>query len=157
MLPKSLTLVSIIAFSLTACGSSSEEPTEQIIVNKPGQTTAVVNNEETPSSDLTTDDLVTRGKSAFAVCAACHKIGKDEASTVGPNLYGVVGRAAGSVDGFDYSDAIKASDITWNEAELDAFIANPAAKIAGTYMSAGAVRDDEKRKTIIAYLASLSE
>ncbi len=75
----------------------------------------------------------------------------------GPNLYGVVGRAAGALDDFAYSEALVSSGITWTEGELDAFLTNPTGKVAGTSMVAGAVSNDENRAAIIAYLSSLSE
>jgi len=67
----------------------------------------------------------------------------------------VVGRPAGSVARFGYSEAMAKSGITWTEAELEAFLANPAAKIPGTAMAAGQVGDAQRRAAIIAYLASL--
>ena len=57
------------------------------------------------------------GKAAFAACAACHSVQPGGASGIGPNLHGVVGRAAGTAPGFAYSDAMKTSGITWSEAE----------------------------------------
>ena len=75
----------------------------------------------------------------------------------GPNLHGVVGRADGALDDYAYSDALLASGLTWTQDELDAFLANPTAKVAGTTMVAGAVSDPESRAAIIAYLGSLSE
>ena len=78
-----------------------------------------------------------------------------DASGVGPSLHGVVGRAAGSLTGFSYSEAMAKSGLTWTESELDAFIANPAGKVPGTEMVAGQVADAQRRAAIIAYLASL--
>jgi cytochrome c len=92
------------------------------------------------------------GKDAFASCAACHNLTKGAAAKLGPNLYGVIGRKAGGGDGYSYSNAIKASGITWTEADLDAFIASPTTKIPGTKMGAGAVQDAAKRAAIIAYI-----
>ena len=71
------------------------------------------------------------GEKAFAPCKACHAFGKNGA---GPDLQGVVGRQAGSHEGFSYSDAPKHSGITWAEASLQAWIAAPNKKVPGTNM-----------------------
>ncbi|MGC6401385.1 c-type cytochrome [Sphingomonas sp. FW199] len=91
------------------------------------------------------------GQTAFAQCRACHTVNKGGANGVGPNLNGVVGRKAASVAGFNYSPALKKSGITWTEAKLDAYLANPAATVPGTKMVIR-VNDANKRAAIIAYL-----
>ena len=65
------------------------------------------------------------GEKVFAVCKACHQIGENAKNLVGPNLNGVIGRAAGTVAGFNYSDANKKSGITWDEATFKEYIAGP--------------------------------
>ena len=74
---------------------------------------------------------------------------------VGPALNGLFGRVAGTVEGYNYSPANKNSGITWTEAELDAFLANPSGKVPGTAMAAGQVADTDRRAAVLAYLASL--
>jgi cytochrome c len=147
-------LVSAAALSLAACSSEPQEPVEQIIVREAGAAELAV----TPagaSTDLA--GLAASGKAAFAACAACHSVQPDGASGVGPNLYGVVGRAAGSLGGYAYSDALANWGLTWDEAALDGYIANPSAAVPGTNMVAGAEADVGRREAIIAYLASLAE
>src|SRR5262249_11591442 len=63
------------------------------------------------------------GEHAFAKCAVCHA--KDKKNGIGPSLFGVVGRHAGSIPGFGYSQAMKNSNIVWDEKSLDAFIMAP--------------------------------
>ena len=148
-----LALPLVAAVTLAGCGGSGEQPPEeQIVVREPGEAAPAP-----AESAGSATDLVAAGKQAFAVCSACHAVTADAAPGIGPALYGVVGRAAGSFKGFDYSDALAGSGITWTDAELDAFIANPQGRMPGTSMSAGAVSDAGQRAAIIAYLGSLSE
>ena len=143
----------LASLGLSACSSESPEPVEQIVVREPGAAEPAV------AEALADDgiDLVAAGKAAFAACVACHTAEAGQASGVGPNLNGVVGRTAGASEGFGYSDAMTSSGLTWDASELDAFLTNPAAKVPGTTMSAGTVGDAEKRAAIVAYLSSLSE
>lgn len=146
------------ALVLTACSSDPvPEPVEQIVVREPGappvQPVAAT---QAVSSDDSEAALIAAGKSAYAICSGCHVVDADAASTAGPNLYAVLGRAAGVREDFTYSEALKSSGITWSEAELDAYIADPAGKLPGTTMVAGAVQDAEQRAAIITYLKSLS-
>lgn len=138
-----------LALALAACGSKAEDPVEQIVVRQPGSAVPA------PAAAPAAGDLVTTGKAAFAACTACHSAEPGGASDIGPNLHGIVGRAAGSITGFAYSEAMKKSGITWTEGELDAFLANPSGKVPGTSMAAGQVGDAQRRAAIIAYLASL--
>ena len=89
------------------------------------------------------------GEKAFAVCKSCHAFGK---SGVGPNLTGVVGRKAGTLEGYTYSTALKGSGITWDEANLHEWLKNPKAKVAGTKMIFAGWSDDKKINDTIAYL-----
>ncbi len=105
-----------------------------------------------PTAALAQD--VKKGKKAFRPCLACHAVGEDAKNKVGPQLNGILGRKAGSVEGFAYSDAIKNSGITWDEANLDEYIANPKKKIPGNKMVYIGLKKEKKRKDLIAYLAS---
>jgi cytochrome c len=96
------------------------------------------------------------GEKAFAVCRACHKVGEGAKNGVGPTLNGVVGRAAGSVEGYKYSDAMKNAGVTWDEANLAEYLKNPKQKIAGNKMVFPGVKDDTKLADIIAYLAQFN-
>ncbi|WP_347093018.1 c-type cytochrome [Sphingomonas parapaucimobilis] len=91
------------------------------------------------------------GAQAFAACRACHTLNKGGRNGVGPNLNGVIGRQAGSVAGFNYSPAMKASGLKWDDKTLNEFIAAPMKKVPGTRMPIG-VADPAKRAALIAYL-----
>jgi cytochrome c len=93
--------------------------------------------------------LVRQGEQVYARCQACHAIGYDR---TGPRHCGLFGRRAGSVPGFDYSDAMKRSGIVWDARTLDRFLANPAATVPGTSMGYAGVRDPADRRALIAYL-----
>ncbi|MFA6219424.1 MAG: c-type cytochrome [Erythrobacter sp.] len=149
-----LALALTFAFALAACGSDPEPPTEQITVSEPGAAQTAPAAATAP--EVAATDPVAAGKAAFAVCTACHSAEPGAAAGIGPNLAGVVGRKAGTLEGFAYSEAMKASAITWNEAELDTYLTLPAARVPGTKMTFAGVSDPAKRAAIIAYLASIT-
>lgn len=86
-------------------------------------------------------------------CRTCHTV-KESDNRLGPNLYNIVGRKAGTVEGFAYSPSLRDAGFVWDEEKLDAFIANPEATVPGNNMKPYAgMTDAEERKKIIAYLA----
>jgi cytochrome c len=97
------------------------------------------------------------GERAFVVCRACHQIGPTAKNFVGPVLNGVVGRKAGTYPGYNYSPANKDSGLTWDEATLEKYLANPQAVVPHTKMIFPGVKDPQKVKDIIAYLQQYDE
>ncbi|WP_223009146.1 c-type cytochrome [Paenacidovorax monticola] len=89
------------------------------------------------------------GEQVYARCLACHALAYDR---VGPRHCGLLGRRAGSVPGFAYSQAMKDSRITWDEAMLDRFLAQPLKTVPGTTMTYDGVPDPQDRADLIAYL-----
>jgi cytochrome c len=92
------------------------------------------------------------GEKVFAQCRACHQIGPTAKNAVGPHLNGLFGRAAGSVEGYNYSPANKNSGITWDEAVFKEYIKDPKAKIPGTKMVYAGLKDEKRIDDLIAYL-----
>jgi len=92
------------------------------------------------------------GEKVFVVCKACHQIGENAKSAIGPALNGVIGRRAGSVAGYSYSDANKDSGITWDEATFREYIRDPKAKVPGTKMIYPGLKDEQKTNDLVAFL-----
>ena len=93
------------------------------------------------------------GAKIYARCEACHALAYDR---TGPRHCGLIGRKAGSVPGFDYSDAMKRSGIVWNAQTLDRFLADPAKTVPGTTMGYAGVKDPKERADLIAFLQQQS-
>lgn len=88
-------------------------------------------------------------------CSVCHSINPGE-NIVGPSLAGVVGRKAGQVDGYDYSEANRKSGLTWDVATLDTYLASPRGLVPGTKMSFPGLKDPADRAAVITYLRNHS-
>jgi cytochrome c len=97
----------------------------------------------------------TKGAAVFRQCLTCH-VREAGVNKVGPSLHNIVGRTAGQVPGFRYSEANKNSGIVWTEQELYVYLENPKAKIPGTIMAFVGIKDSQKRADLIAYLKSPS-
>jgi len=92
------------------------------------------------------------GEKIFTRCRPCHQIGEGAKNLVGPELNGIVGRKAGSAEGYNYSDANKNSGITWDEATLKEYLKNPKAKIPGTKMIFAGLPKQEDIDNLVAFL-----
>jgi cytochrome c len=100
---------------------------------------------------------VNEGKTFFNdVCGACHT-NKPQQNRIGPSLFGVIGRHAGSAPGFDYSTAMKSAAVTWNAETLDRYLADPKSVVPGNKMPYAGVKNDERRRNLIAYLSTLTQ
>ena len=94
------------------------------------------------------------GKVDFKKCALCHT---DEAgkNKIGPSLFGVVGRKSGSLENYNYSEAMKKFDHTWDAETLNTYLADPRAVVPGTKMIFPGIKDEKERQDVIAYLETL--
>jgi len=96
---------------------------------------------------------IANGEAKFALCQTCHTLPQGGANMTGPNLWGVVGTKAGEGhDDFKFSDALKASNITWTPDKIDTWITKPADMVPGTKMSFAGMKDAKDRTDVIAYL-----
>jgi cytochrome c len=105
----------------------------------------------TPMTPALAQDA-TAGEKVYVPCKACHQIGETAKNGVGPVLNGVIGRKAGTVEGYNYSPANKNSGLTWDEATFRDYIKDPKAKVPGTKMIFAGVKDDQKITDLIAFL-----
>jgi cytochrome c len=96
------------------------------------------------------------GKKVFTKCAPCHAIGPGAKNKVGPELNGILDRAAASVEGFAYSDALKKSGLKWDDANLHKWLESPKALVPGTKMVFPGVKDETERDDLIAYIESFN-
>ncbi|MDG1418187.1 MAG: cytochrome c family protein [Maricaulis sp.] len=99
------------------------------------------------------DADLTNGRRQFRRCQSCHTMNEGGRHTVGPNLFGLMGSAAASSEGYSYSSALTSANLTWDTATLDAWIANPRALVPGNRMSFVGLRDAEDRRDVIGYIA----
>lgn len=92
-----------------------------------------------------------KGEKVFAQCKACH-VAEEGKNRVGPSLWAVVGRKAGSIAGFNYSKANKESGVTWSEDVLFTYLEAPAKFMPGTRMAFPGLKNPQDRADVIAYL-----
>ena len=95
------------------------------------------------------------GAEVFKKCRACHDVGPEAKNKVGPSLNDLIGRKAGTIEGFTYSEANKSAGgkgLVWTEDVLSKYLENPLAFMPGTKMAFAGLKDPQDRKDIIAFL-----
>lgn len=131
-----------LALALAACGGQpSDEPGTQA-------------GSDGAASSGTATVAVAAPPAAFLQCRSCHAV-EPGRHGVGPSLAGVFGTRAGEIQGYAFSDAMKASGLTWDEATLDRWLEDPAGLIPGTRMVYPGMPDPARRREIIAYIKTL--
>ena len=99
-----------------------------------------------------------RGERLFnQQCKACHTLDKDGARTVGPNLHGLVGRKAGSTEGYSSSEAMKASGIVWDDKTLVEYLKDPKGRVPGTKMVYSGLKQEAQQADMIAFLKKATQ
>jgi cytochrome c len=97
-----------------------------------------------------------RGQLLYMVCKACHDVEAGLPHKVGPNLYGMFGREAGTAEGFKYTDALVKSGIVWTPETMDAWLKQPGALVPGNGMAFAGIANDADRASLIAWLMANS-
>ncbi len=110
-----------------------------------------------PILDLIASADVAQGQKIAKVCASCHSFDKGGPNGMGPDLFGVVGRAKGSHEGFAYSDGMKKKGGNWDYEDLNHFLWKPKSYVEGTKMTFAGLKKPEERAAVIAWLRTLSD
>lgn len=99
------------------------------------------------------------GERIFSQCESCHEVGEGARHKIGPHLDGIIGRVAGSMDGFRYSKAMREAGengLAWNAEALDSYLAKPRVFVPGNRMSFRGMSDPQDRATLIKWLSDVS-
>lgn len=98
-----------------------------------------------------------KGERVFGQCKTCHTVDKGGKSGVGPNLAGVFGRKAGTIDGFKFSEAMTGSGIVWDEKVLAEYLKDPKGRIPGNKMIFVGIKRQDQLDDLIAYLQKATQ
>jgi cytochrome c len=99
------------------------------------------------------------GAEVYKKCRACHDVGPEAKNKVGPLLNGIIGRAAGTIEGYNYSEANKqagAKGLVWTEQVMLKYLESPLAFMPGTKMAFAGLKDEQDRRDVIAHLKKFS-
>lgn len=140
-----IALFALLSLSLFGCGGSNE-PAE------PTAATAAAVGEVPDLNTLIANADEDHGETVYFQCRACHTLYEGGGNKVGPNLWKMFGREAGSVAGFAYSDAVKNSGIIWTPETVDAWLEQPANVVPGNNMVFVGVKKPQDRADLILYL-----
>lgn len=163
-------IVTASALTLAACSGGQSEKTETANTAAPAatETTAAAAPAAPAAAGAPAPDDVTtvagvqlasytadaaKGEAVFIQCKTCHVTDAGQ-NRIGPSLHQIVGRAAGSVAGFNYSPANKNSGITWSKEKLFQYLENPQRVVPGTKMAFAGIQDPQKRADLIEWLAT---
>ena len=135
-------------------------PAPQTAAYQVNVTTVASNETQASSENSQTEDIMTlfsstsatEGAKVFKKCLACHSIAQGGANKIGPALWGVLGRNAGSVSNYKYSKAMIAYSKPWSFNEMDGFLAKPKDWIKGTKMSFAGLKNAKERAAVILYM-----
>ena len=172
---KSAAALAPVLLALAACGGGTDEAGEPAADATPAaadttapadaatpvpaatpapETTPTETPSPTPTPTATATQAAVTPPTVFNQCAACHSTERGEHG-IGPSLAGVFGRRAGTVAGFEFSQAMKDSGLTWNQANLDRYLTDPRGVVPGTTMAYNGVKDAAQRQAVINYLKTL--
>ena len=155
--------VSAVTLSLGACEQSETDAASKNGVTAAPLTAATLGEQTILSSkDYLTEGVyasadTSRGEALSTQCRACHSLEESGGTIVGPNLFGVFGRTAGSAPDYPYSEALAASGFVWTPRALDAWLAEPFAFLPGNRMSFPGLSEPKDRNGLIAYLLQYTD
>ena len=123
-------------------------------------TVASTTSAETSSTNSETENIMAlfastsaaEGAKVFKKCAACHSIAEDGGNKIGPALWGVLGRPAGSIPDYKYSKAMATHGKSWSFEEMNGFLTKPKGWIKGTKMSFAGLKNAKERAAVILYM-----
>ncbi|CAN5190118.1 cytochrome c family protein [soil metagenome] len=138
---------------LSACGSGDQTPAAPAVPPPPPLTDAqrATMLAALPAPFAQAD--LENGGAVFARCRSCHTIVPGAANMTGPNLYGVIGRVAGTHEGFNYSPALKAAGFTWDGDKVEHWLENPRTFLPGNKMTFPGLPDETDRRDVVAFLS----
>lgn len=143
--------ICLAGLTLSGCGPAAapDAQSDTASATPAAQTTAP---QTPPPADQSITPTVQLGEMLFRRCAACHTVEAGGAHGIGPNLHGVIGRKVGGLADFRYSRAMQNHAGQWDEATLDAFLAEPMKNIPGNRMVFGGVIEAADRKALYLFL-----
>ena len=134
----------ILVFLLMGCSDQKSVDNDQ-------QDIALASKVDTGELMIIDGDLE-RGRKLYLQCRACHSLKENEPHKIGPNLFKIIGSTAGSMKGYNYSDALSKSEIVWTIENLDLWLEKPYEIIPGNKMVFSGMRKQEDRNDLIAYV-----
>ena len=99
------------------------------------------------------DGDAAKGEKVFGKCKTCHEIATDK-NKVGPTLHGVIGRKAGTVPGFKYSEAMAGANVTWDATTIAEYVAKPKEFIPGNKMAFAGLKKEDEIQDLVAYISA---
>lgn len=145
-------LIVLVGLALASCGQNGDGEAAPAAPSRPVPTApekaTLLATLPAPWSQADLDN----GRRVFARCRSCHTITEGGPNMTGPNLYGVFGRQAGALPGYNYSDAVRQADFVWDGEQLDHWLENPRTFLRGTKMSFAGIADAQDRRDVIAFL-----
>ena len=131
---------------------SAYQVTNVTVTSTTASETSLENSESGNIMSFFASTSAANGEKVFKKCAACHAITKEEGNKIGPALWGVLGRKAGSISDYKYSKAMTTHGKSWSFEEMNGFLTNPKKWIKGTKMSFAGLKNEKDRAAVILYM-----